>query len=216
MDPLEPRALARLVLHPDWTINESLNLQPEQIDAAIAEIENAQPLAKIEPEGRGPETKAILDALRPIGAKIMPTASQGQADAWRVGVMLALSDLPPRIALYAVRKTIHDCIRFPHEVDIFAREHATEALKRQALALHRLKRTKEEIERALNPPAPLLEAPPMEWTQATVDQANESFARLGIKTRYRLAGSEVESYQSEPDEREEERQKTAKFAAPQN
>jgi hypothetical protein len=188
------RALSRLVLQPDWRKEVAdRNVTLDSVAAEIADIEGSLPLKKIEPGLRGPHSNALMKALRPFGAKIAPTMNQGEADAWRAAVALALSDLPPHIALYALGKAIHRPMQFPNQVEEIAREYADEALARQRTALHRLKMMKAEIERAANP-QPALEAPPMIWTQEKVDEANAAFKRLGLKMRYRLTDEGVENY----------------------
>lgn len=180
------------------------------VEQAIAEIEAAQPLSVVEPKLNGPLTQAITTALRPIGAKIAPTMNDQQAQAWMAGVVLALSDLPAKIALYGVRKAIHRPMAFPNEVDGVAREFAEEALNKQRTALHRLKMMKAEIERALSP-QPLIEAPAVEWTEESVAEANATFEKAGIKTRYRLEDGEL--VVEHPDWK---RRKTAEFDTDEN
>lgn len=207
----DTRALTRMVLQDGWTATAAAD--PAEVEQAIAEIEATLPLAQTDRKLNGPETNAIADALRPIGAKLAPSMSHEQAVAWRCAVVLALSDLPARIALYGVRKAIHRPMQFLNEVDGVAREYANEALDRQRNALHRLKRMRAEIERAANP-QPKLEAPPMDWTEESVAEANDLFARVGVTTRYRLNGNEVDVLQPGPDEREAERQRNFKEQKP--
>lgn len=190
----DTRELNRMVLSPDWRLASAADADPATVAQAIAEIEQAKSLAEIEPKLNGPHAEAVLDALRPIGAKIDPRMDANQGTAWRAAVTMALSDLPPRIALYAVRKTVHVPMSFLNEVEREARKIATEALERQTTALYRLKRMRAEIERALAP-QPMIEAPPpMVWTEESVAEANAAFKLVGADTRYRLVGTEVETF----------------------
>lgn len=202
----ETRALVRVVLLPDWR-KQTTDVQPAEIDAAIADIEHqALALKVVEPGFNGEASKALAKAIQPLGAMIAPTMTREQGDAFRAGIVLALSDLPPRAALLGLKRAVHVPMEFPNQVHGVARKLAEEAIQQQRTALHRLKMMKAEIERALNP-QPKLEAPPMEWTQASIDEANASFERAGIKTRYRLEGTEAVTVLATPDEREAERQR---------
>lgn len=205
----EGRTLSRMMLLPDWR-KQIEGAEPVEIDAAIAEIEQQSlSLKVVEPEFKGPHTKALADAIRPIGALIAPTMTREQADAFRAAIVGALSDLPPRLALIGLKRALHVPMEFPNQVHGVVRRLAEEAAQQQAIALHRLKMMRAEIERALNP-QPKLEAPPMIWTEESIAEANATFQKAGIKTRYRLAADgEVETYQADADEREQERQGNA-------
>lgn len=78
----------------------------------------------IEPTSSGPISNDLSDNLRPIGAKIAPQLSGEQATAWRKAIVMALSDLPPDVALMAVRKTMHTPMQFLSEVETKVRENA--------------------------------------------------------------------------------------------
>lgn len=203
----ESRALSIAALLPDWRkhINDA---QPSEIEAAIADIEHhSLPLKAVEPNFNGSASKALAKAIQPLGALIAPTMTREQGDAFRAAIVLALADLPPRAALIGLKKAVHVPMEFPNQVHGVVRKLAEEAVQQQRTALHRLKMMKDEIERALNP-QPKLEAPPMEWTQEAIDEANATFGRAGLKTRYRLGPEGIENYQLSPDEHEAERQKS--------
>lgn len=78
----------------------------------------------IEPSCAGPISNELSDTLRPIGAKIAPHLSGEQATAWRKAIVMALSDLPPDVALLAIRKTMHTPMQFLSEVETKVRESA--------------------------------------------------------------------------------------------
>lgn len=117
------------------------------------------PLTTTDPELKGRVAKEIDTALRPIGAKISPHLSPAQASAWRDAMLIALSNLPGRIALTATRRAIHEPMQALWDVELEIRKIATGLLERQRLAAARLKAMLDEIERGLNPPAPQLPAP---------------------------------------------------------
>lgn len=200
------RDLLRVVLAPGWKLPAPGTIDAAQVDAAIAEIEATVPLAREEPKLDGPGAQALADALRPIGAKIMPAMEREASQVWRAAVVMALSDLPRRAALYGLRKAIHRPMQFLNEVDGVARELAQESIERQRLALHRLKMMRREIERAANPQPALEPPPPHVWTQEEVDATNATFRTLGLKTRYKLDGDSVADDREAMDEEERARE----------
>lgn len=202
------RDLLREVLAPGWKLPAPAEIDPASVERAIAEIESTRPLAQEEPKLDGPGATALADALRPIGAKIMPTMDREASQVWRAAIVMALSDLPGRAALYGLRKAIHRPMQFLNEVDGVAREFAQESIDRQAQALFRLKLMRKEIERAANPPPALEPPPPKVWTQEEVDATNASFRALGLKTRYKLDGDTVTDDPEALTEEEAEREAT--------
>lgn len=161
------------------------------LNAAIAELEAMLPLKKAEPGLDGQASRLIEDALRPIGAAIDPRFPANDSKVWRKALLLKLSNLPGPIVLKAVRKAMHESFRFFGDVEPKVRELANEAAEHQRIALWRMKRWRDEIEKALNP-QPMLEAPPPEpATQEEVDNLNASMKRCGIATRWKLEGGEI-------------------------
>lgn len=63
------------------------------------------------------EAKAISKALAPLGAKVAPTIADEQGKTWRMAMVMALSDLPPRIAIEAIGDAMHQPIRFLSEAE---------------------------------------------------------------------------------------------------
>jgi hypothetical protein len=84
----------------------------------------------IEPTCAGPISNELSDNLRPVGAKIAPHLSGEQATAWRKAIVMALSDLPPDVALLAVRKTMHTPMQFLSEVETKVRENAAKPMQK--------------------------------------------------------------------------------------
>lgn len=148
----DPRTLGRKVLEPGFTIAGALvGVKPHEVEEAITSFESVQPLMTVEPNLDGPHAEALANHLRPIGAKIDPKISAEQATVWRRAMMLALSDLPPKVAISATRQAIHKPMQFLNEVEATIRTIAAEIENRHRLALHRLRMMRAEIERAVNP-----------------------------------------------------------------
>lgn len=206
------RDLVRAVLAEGWKIGQPAELA--EIDAALASLETTA-LKELEPTLAGPLSDAVTKNLRPIGAKILPTATPAQVKEWRTAVLMALSDLPPRVLTYASAKAIHTPFNFLNEVEAEIRRIAGEAIDKQRTAAWRLKLWRQEIERAMNP-QPALEAPPPERAvEQEIAEFNETMRRVGhIRTRARLGGDgKLETYQINADELETERQERAENGA---
>lgn len=148
----DPRTLSRLVLEPGFTVARAIvNVTPAELEAAISSYESVKPLMHVEPRLDGPQSRAVADFLRPIGAKIAPTMSGEQANTWRAAMVLALSDLPPRVAQKATRLAIHKPMLFINEAETEIRKIAADMEAKNRLALYRLRTMRAEIERAGNP-----------------------------------------------------------------
>jgi hypothetical protein len=174
----------------------------QDLAAAIAELEQPQlALKKSEPRLDGPMSKALEDALRPIGAAIDPRIADEQAKVWRKALLLKLSNLPGRLAVKATQAAAHEPFEFFSQVEKVIRQKADEAKVAQEVALMRLQRWQRELERAA---VPQIEAPPQEWTEESIAEANEIFAKAGIKTRYRLEGGECVSFTEQIDAEQKE------------
>lgn len=196
----DARTLGKLVLQEDWSIKGAVALieHPTDISLAIDEYEMAhRSLMEIEP-ALNPQVEGSFAAelrkwLKPIGMANWPEVNWDRGE-WLSATMLALSDLPPKVAISAARQAIHRDFRFPNEVKPAIREIATGIIERQRLALHRLKLMRAEIERAANPPVPQIEEQPKVWTEEEVAHSNAMFRRLGISTRWRYIGNgEIEN-----------------------
>lgn len=114
-----------------------------------------RPLKQVDPSLRGDGTQRVVAALRGVGAKINPSLSEDQANAWVTSMVMALSDLPLRVILRAISRAMHDPIRFMGEVDETVRLRAKSILEAQRAALAKL-------ESLLPRDQPALEAPPSE------------------------------------------------------
>ena len=100
---------------------------------------------------RNAAARALHDALRPIGSKVAPHLSTGQAKAWCVAMVGALSDLSPRTAAKAAREALHVPMQFLSEAETAIRAKASEIDRRHWRALQRLRWLQAEIEAAAQP-----------------------------------------------------------------
>lgn len=154
----QTRALSRLVLSPGWTVAKADSVDPAQIQDALHDLSNPVALRRLEPKLDGDFSRQIENSLRMIGAKIAATINDDQANAWRKAMVVALSDLPARIANHATAKAIHRPFRFLNEVEGVVREIASESIERQGIAKMRLERWLAELARAAMP-VPQIAAP---------------------------------------------------------
>jgi hypothetical protein len=160
------RSLAKAVLLPDWTVAGALiGSNPAEVAEAITGYEASLiPLCQADPSLADPKKRsraaeAVRTALRPTGAKLAPHLSPAQASAWVDAVLLSLAKWPPAVALAAARAAVHEPFRFIGDVDAKLHELAAAVDERHRLALFRLRKMREEIERAANPPQPQITAP---------------------------------------------------------
>lgn len=104
----------------------------------------------------GSETRQVLDAFKPIGAKMRPDMSVDQGAHWATAIVLALSDLPAWIAVQALREAVHIPFDFPTEMETQVREIANRIHDKHLRALRRLRSLQDAILRATNA-QPLIE-----------------------------------------------------------
>ena len=203
-EKLDARALSRIVLADGWKPGAA-EVDRMALVAAIEELSSPVTLADEDPGLSGNLAEAIENNLRPIGAKVSPTISDAQALAWRKAMVLALSDLPARIALYATGKAIHRPFKYLNEVEVVVREIATDAAERQQTARWRLKLWLEQVDRALMP-QPQLAAPEEEplGTQAEVDDLNATMRTCGLATRWALVEGRTVMVEPPSEERRAE------------
>ena len=169
------RALNSPALAPD-------GLDPLEITATIEAARNAllpsSSLPKAELEAA---LDATIDALRPLGAKVMPLASEEQGRAWIVAVATALSDLPARYVVQAARSALHVVFKFPNEVEASVRTMAEALVENHERAIRRMEAMCAEIERARRPKQPQLPTPePKPWTVERVRKTPRYLVNAGI------------------------------------
>ena len=123
----------------------------------------------------GEAARRIVQSLRLIGAKIAPTMSEEQVQAWLSAMVAALSDLPPRIALRASQEALHVPAKFLNEIEGIIREKAEAVKARYDLARHRLERFKREMQREAQP---LLVLP--EMTDDELQNITPELKRIGL------------------------------------
>lgn len=188
--------LGRLVLESDWTVAGALAIvEPHDVASAIERYANVPSLMQAEPamnpEIAGSGCAELRKWLKPIGMTNWPDAKWDRSE-WLSSTMLALSDLPAKVAVSATRQALHHSFRFPNEVQPAIREIAAEIIERHKLALHRLRMMHAEIQRAANPPVPQIAEEPKVWTQEEVEKMNAIFAKIGATTRWKLVDGEIQ------------------------
>lgn len=136
------------------------------------------------------ELRAHLSA---IGAKLAPTMDKTVASAWIDALCISLSKWPASVALGAAKRARHEPIRHGiNGADEVLHRIAAELDARQGAALSLLVSMRREIERSMNQ-RPMIEERKEIWTQASIDEANELFRRIGARTRYELVDGECVS-----------------------
>ncbi len=107
MDAIDTRALSRMVLAEGWAVKLAGETDEGALRRAIDELSNPVALADEDPGLTGDAAKRIDQHLRPIGAKVAPEIGGEAAKAWRAAMLMALSDLPSRVAIHATAKAVH-------------------------------------------------------------------------------------------------------------
>lgn len=186
------REITRAALEPDWTLAGALvGVKPHMLAEAMANYEAAlQPMTKTEPDMKQSRAAKALDiALRPIGAKLAPTMAPAVASAWRDAVLMSLAKWPANVAVAAAKAGVHEAFEYGlGDVDARLHKLAAELDARHRRALWRLQQMMREIERAANPPTPLVEdqREAKVWTQEDIERTNAMLRRAGTSIRYRL------------------------------
>lgn len=152
-----------------------------EIEATIAAATTAiTPIAELADADRAAAIANVRDALKPLGAKVIPTVSEEQGRAWLVAVAAGLDDLPARFVLKAARDALRQVFRFPNEVEAAVRDGATEMVNAQRRAIRLLHAMKADLERAANPPQPKVEHQPRPWTVERVRATPRFLIDLGL------------------------------------
>ena len=102
------------------------------------------------------------------------------------------------VALTAAKRAIHRPFRFIGEIEGTVREIAAELIKEREERLAGMRRHREAIDRALNPPAPMLAAPAADPAPPSPEKralVNDWLRRHGLETRFAEDGS---TYQEPP------------------
>lgn len=135
------------------------------------------PLKEAEPAGGKPGrlTTGLGDDLAMLVTKVAPTMSAEQADAWIKVVVLALSDLPGRVAREAAQAALHRPMRFPSDIEAAVRAEAGNIMNRHVIACSRLRELATEQHR----PAPKAdEFEPFE--DAEIRRMSPELRRMGL------------------------------------
>ncbi len=188
--PASPnRDLMRLALsNPSRARVRELAPSIAEIEATIAAAQAAiTPIADLPDAERAAAIASVRDALKPLGAKVIPTASEDQGRAWLVAVAAGFDDLPARYVVKAARFALRHIFRFPNEVEAAVREAAEESVNDQRRAISLLHGMKVDLERAANPPQPLVEHQPKPgkpWTVERVRAIPRYIIDLGVSAGF--------------------------------
>ena len=203
-DGLRDQAWRALSLHPLTTTSLASQLgtdAPACIEAAIAKIEHEmRPVPRGE-AGRKQWSDALDERLRRLAVKVLPTAKPADTQAWREALVDALADLPAMIAMTAAKRAIHRPFRFIGEIEAAVREIAAELIAEREDRLAAFRRHREAIDRALNPPQPLLAAPEpdVDLSPEQIRALSPPFRSLGLKAGF-ITQEQVDAALSEPDQ----------------
>ena len=96
-------------------------------------------LKHYEPRLDGSLTKQLREQLVVIGTKVRPDFSADEANRWVHAMLVALSDLAPKIAVKALKRAVHHPFEFPGQVEVKVREFASDERSRWQMAISRLK-----------------------------------------------------------------------------
>lgn len=125
-----------------------------------------------------PELGELAEELKMIGRRVRPDFSEDQAVHWVGGSVLALTNLPPHVAVQAARAARHRAFSFLGDVDKAVREEAAKILARYDLTRTRLQVLLREMAKAAQPVLQL--EPPKPITQDMVDAMAEPLRALGL------------------------------------
>lgn len=158
-------AIFRLAQRPQaWTKTEVLRLAGAEPIAALREAEQrvVATFAPVEPASRADWRLALASRLDPIAAKIAPTMSDAQGEAWRSAMLDALSNLPAMVALTAAKRALHQPMQFISEVEGTIRVSAAAIIADRQDAIRRIQWLIADLEAAARPKLPPAEpgAPP--------------------------------------------------------
>lgn len=171
------RELYRLAIHSPGQLLAS------NTDTALVEatIEWAKTLLVPAKELPSPQHSAamekIIDAMRPLGVKVLPTASPEQCQVWLVAVADGLSDLPADIVVRAATDARHGVYKFVSDVEGAVRDKAVELLEQRKRAIRTLERRKNQRSK-LEQPA--IDQTPKPWTVERVRSTPVQIIKMGL------------------------------------
>lgn len=114
--------------------------------------------AAVDVENRPNWESALSSRLDPIAAKIAPTMSVAQGEAWRSAMLDSLSDLPAMVALTAAKRALHQPMQFISEVEGSIRTSAASIIADRQDAIRRIQWLIADLEMAARPKLPPAEA----------------------------------------------------------
>lgn len=103
-----------------WTKTEALKLAGDNPLAALAEAKASIFAGMTDlpnAENRKEWAAAMASRLDPLAAKIAPTMSVAQGQAWRNAMIDALANLPGMVSITAAKRALHQPMQFISEVE---------------------------------------------------------------------------------------------------
>lgn len=156
-DPADrSRLVAEIVSASKWNLGQAMAVA-DGVDLVALEAryrEPARPLSETEPDGmsarepgkRGRYSRALGDALGMICTKSNPTMSADQSDAWVKAMLLALDNVPGKVAVAAAAAVLRRSVKFLGDVDGMIRDEAATVLARRTMVAARIRELREAME----------------------------------------------------------------------
>lgn len=171
--------LFRAALQSPGSVSMAVADFPPEVVAATIEAARSGlvPIKDLDEKARDVALNSVMDALRPIGAKMMPLAGQEQCTAWLASVAKAMSDLPLRLVERAAEEAIHQVFSFPDKAEAAVRAIAQSKLDKNRAAIALLERMNRQ---AKSQPTPAIARQPQPWTTERVRSTPANMVKLGL------------------------------------
>lgn len=178
----QSRAVAAFASSSTWTLSEAMNMAANvELFPLLARYERGLvPLKEAEPDPQAPSAKlsiGLADDLAMLLTKVAPTMSTDQADSWIKVMMIALGNLPGRVAREAAQAAMYRHMKFPNEIEDVVRQLAEGLMARHRLACARLLEMAAEGRRR----ELATEGEPEELSDEEIRRLKPEFISLGIR-----------------------------------
>lgn len=188
-DPADrSKLVAEIVSASKWNLGQAMAVA-DGVDLVALEAryrEPARALSETEPHGmsarepgkRGRFSLALADALGMICVKSSPTMSADQSDAWVKSMLLALDNVPGKVAVEAAAAVLRRPVKFLGDVDQMIRDEATGILARRTMVATRIKELREAL--AWQAPAQIEDRTPIEATPQQLRRWPREWIDIGL------------------------------------
>lgn len=150
--PLASIPTSLMSLLSDGEANDHWDAANVKLPPAIAEkLPDAKKAADAAVAGAGDAIRSCSRMLAIVCAKVAPTLSKPQVDAWVSATLTALSDLPADLVKIGLDKAVHTAMQFPSEIEGVVRAAIGEELMRR----HRVRNRLIALDRLLAKPEPV-------------------------------------------------------------